>query len=286
MALQRFWEKLSDVTGYYYDLELIESGQSRYQSFEVGISPLYGRMFRLDGCAMTSEADEFIYHENLIHIPALAHPEPRRALIIGGGDGGSAEELLKYPSIEAIDLVELDEKVIELAKKYFHAIHRGALDHPKVSVRIEDGLQFVAEAAQSGRRDYDLIVLDLTDPVGPAEALYQEPFFQQCALLLGENGLLSLHIGPPDHLPERIKTLVARLRRVFRYVYPHFHYIPLYGALWGIAAASNGTDCAVMTPERIDERITTRGITDLRYLDGENYRARGILPRYVRDLIA
>lgn len=284
MALTRFWEKLSEVTGYTYDLELIESGESPFQRFEVGHSPLFGRMFRLDGCAMTSEGDEFIYHENLVHVPALAHPAPRRALIIGGGDGGSAEELLKYPSIEAIDLVELDGKVIDLARRYFASIHRGALDHPKVRLQIEDGLKFVARAVEEGCR-YDLIILDLTDPVGPAEALYQEPFFAQCRALLGDEGLLSLHIGAPDHQPERVKTLLTRLRTVFRFVYPHFHYIPLYGAQWGLAAASIGTDCSRLTPEEIDRRITERGVGELRYLDGAVYRARALLPRYLRTLL-
>ncbi len=282
----RFWEKLSEATGYTYDLEVIETGNSAYQQYEVGVSPLFGRMFRLDGCAMTSEADEYIYHENLIHVPALAHPAPQRALIIGGGDGGSADELLKYPTIEAIDLVELDEAVITLARKYFDKVHHGALDHPKVQLRIEDGLRFVADRIEQGGPGYDLIILDLTDPVGPAAALYEEPFLNQCAALLGEKGLISLHIGPPDHQPERVRSLVARLRSVFRFVYPHFHYIPIYGAQWGLAAASQGTDCRALSAEEVDQRISERGIGELNYLDGETYRARAILPRYLKRLLA
>lgn len=286
MALQRFWERLSEATGYTYDLELIEAGESRYQKYEVGVSPLYGRMFRLDGCAMTSEADEFIYHENLIHVPALAHPAPQRALIIGGGDGGSADELLKYPTMAAIDLVELDEAVVQLSRRYFEAVHHGALDHSKVHIQIEDGLKFVAERAERGEERYDLIVLDLTDPQGPAEALYERPFFEQCAQLLGEQGLLSLHIGPPDHQPQRVQALMARLRSVFQFVYPHFHYIPIYGALWGLAAASQDIDCGALTAAEVDRRIAERGIGELRYLDGETYRARGVLPRYLKALLA
>ena len=137
----RLWESLSSWSGYYFDVtECLERGRSRYQEYEVWHSPLFGRMFRLDGCAMTSEADEFIYHENLIHVPGLAHAGPRSALVIGGGDGGSAEELFKYRTMQQVVLVELDEKVIELARKYFPAVHRGALDDPRLELRVQDGL--------------------------------------------------------------------------------------------------------------------------------------------------
>ncbi len=287
MARERFWEALSESTGYYYEFELIEAGDSPYQHYEVGVSPLFGRMFRLDGAAMTSERDEFIYHENLIHVPALAHSAPRRALVIGGGDGGSAEELIKHPTIERVEMVELDPKVIELARRYFVEVHRGALDDPRVQVRVQDGLAYVREMpTPAAGEGFDLVVLDLTDPVGPAAALYQTEFFAECARLLNPDGLLSLHLGAPDHQPERVRTLIARLRSVFRYVFPHFHYIPLYGAHWGIAAASNGTDCAALDAATIDARLLERGIADLRYLDGAVYVARAVLPRYLRALLA
>ncbi|MCX7946325.1 MAG: polyamine aminopropyltransferase [Hydrogenophilus sp.] len=286
MALERFFEPLSEVTGYTYDLEVLERGESAYQRYEVGVSPLFGRMFRLDGAAMTSEGDEFIYHENLVHVPALAHREPRVALVIGGGDGGSAEELLKHPSIVRVDLVELDGEVLALARRYFASIHRGSLEDLRVSVRVEDGLKFVGDRVARGERGiYDLILLDLTDPVGPAAQLYEEPFFRACAQLLNEEGLLSLHLGAPDHRPERVRALVARLRAVFRFVFPHFHYIPLYGAQWGMAAASNATNCSALTAEEIDARLAARGIGDLRYLDGTVYQARAVLPRYLRAVV-
>ncbi|MBI5780058.1 MAG: polyamine aminopropyltransferase [Rhodocyclales bacterium] len=282
----RLWESLSDWSGYYFEVtECLERGRSRYQEYEVWHSPLFGRMFRLDGCAMTSEADEFIYHENLVHVPGLAHAGLRTALVIGGGDGGSAEELLKYRTMEQVVLVELDEKVIELARKYFSAVHRGAFDDPRLALRVQDGLDYVRRVAPLEGRKFDLVVLDLTDPVGPAAALYQEEFFRACKALLAEGGALSLHVGAPDHHPERVRELLRRLRAVFAHVRPHLHYIPLYGANWALACASDAIDPALLDPAEVEARITGRELGELRYLDGETYRARLVLPRYLREIL-
>ena len=282
----RLWESLSSWSGYYFDVtECLERGRSRYQEYEVWHSPLFGRMFRLDGCAMTSEADEFIYHENLIHVPGLAHAGPRSALVIGGGDGGSAEELFKYRTMQQVVLVELDEKVIELARKYFPAVHRGALDDPRLELRVQDGMDYVRRVAPAEGRKFDLVVLDLTDPVGPAAALYQEEFFRACKALLTGGGALSLHVGAPDHQPERVRELLRRLRAVFACVRPHLHYIPLYGANWMLACASDALDPVSLDPATVDARIAERGLGELRYLDGETYRARLVLPRYLREIV-
>src|SRR5690606_33134292 len=141
--------------------------RTRFQDMEVHESPQFGKLFSLDGCFMTSEKDEFYYHENIIHPAAVAHPAPKKVLVIGGGDGGSAEELLKHPSIEQVTLVELDDQVIVVAKAHFQSIHRGAFDDPRLKLVLGDGLKYIAETNEK----FDLIVLDLPDPIGPAEAL-------------------------------------------------------------------------------------------------------------------
>nr|AGC09555.1 spermidine synthase [uncultured organism] len=134
-------------------------------------------------------------------------------------------------------------------------------------------------------RKFDLVVLDLTDPVGPAAALYQEEFFRACKALLTEGGALSLHVGAPDHQPERVRELLRRLRAVFACVRPHLHYIPLYGANWMLACASDALDPVSLDPATVDARIAERGLGELRYLDGETYRARLVLPRYLREIV-
>ncbi|MBV2265233.1 MAG: polyamine aminopropyltransferase [Thauera sp.] len=280
-------ELVSEDAGYFLrGARLLEAGRSEWQAFEVWETPRFGRLFRLDGCFMTSERDEFYYHENLIHVPGVAHSGLRRALILGGGDGGSADELLKYPGIERIVIAELDAKVVELSRRHLRAVHHGALDDARVEVRIGDGMKYVHEDGPAAGERYDLIVLDLTDPVGPAEALYAADFFAACKALLAEGGALTLHIGTPVFQPERVRELVARLRRVFAKVRPYFLYIPLYGSLWGMACASDTLDPAALSAEEVDRRLATRAIRELQHFNGAVHCAQFALPNHLRALLA
>ena len=280
-------ELVSEDAGYFLrGARLLEAGLSEWQTYEVWETPRFGKLFRLDGCFMTSERDEFYYHENLIHVPGVAHPGLRRALILGGGDGGSADELLKYPGIERIVIAELDAKVVELSRRHLHAVHHGALDDTRVEVRIGDGMKFVHEDGPAAGERYDLIVLDLTDPVAPAEALYAADFFAACKALLAEGGALTLHIGTPVFQPERVRELVARLRRVFATVRPYFLYIPLYGSLWGMACASDTLDPAALGAEEVDCRLAMRAIRELQHFNGAVHCAQFALPNHLRVLLA
>lgn len=280
-------ELVSEDAGYFLrGARLLEAGRSEWQTYEVWETPRFGKLFRLDGCFMTSERDEFYYHENLIHVPGVAHPGLRRALILGGGDGGSADELLKYPGIERIVIAELDAKVVELSRRHLHAVHHGALDDARVEVRIGDGMKYVHEDGPAAGERYDLIVLDLTDPVGPAEALYAADFFAACKALLAEGGALTLHIGTPVFQPERVRELVNRLRRVFAKLRPYFLYIPLYGSLWGMACASDTLDPAALGAEEVDRRLATRSIRELQHFNGAVHCAQFALPNHLRALLA
>lgn len=281
------FEALSEDAGFFVKAgRLIESGQSEYQAYEVWDTPQYGKLFRLDGFFMTSERDEFFYHENLIHVPCIAHPAPRRALIIGGGDGGSAEELFKYSTMERVVLVELDGKVIDLAREHFESVHRGSLDDPRLELRVEDGLRYVREVAPANGERFDLIVLDLTDPIGPAEALYTSRFFDECKALLSEQGAMTLHIGAPIFQPERLRQLVDNLRAVFSKVSPYFMYIPLYGSQWGMAVASDQLDPRALAAGEVDQRIAARAIDHLQYYNGDVHVAQFALPNYLLRLLA
>src|SRR6185369_8688046 len=182
-----------------------ERFRSPYQSVEVHETEPFGKLFRLDGRFMTSEQDEFFYHETAVHVAAITHPQPERALIVGGGDGGSAEELLKHPSIKKIVLAEIDVAVVDIARKYLESVHRGSLDDPRLELRIGDGFQYVRDSTES----FDLIVLDLTDPGGPSLELYTPEFYRACAARLTSLGAMTLHIASPVAHPDRIRqTLV------------------------------------------------------------------------------
>jgi spermidine synthase len=261
--------------------ELLERVQSPYQLIEVYQTPQWGKLFRLDGCNMTSERDEFIYHENIVHPAALAHPRPRRALVIGGGDGGSAEELLKHPSIEQVTLVELDQAVVDIAKKYFACVHRGVFANPKLQLHIADGGAFLRATPER----FDLIVFDLTDPAGVAAELYTPAMFAACKRALAPGGVLSMHAGSPYFQPERFRQNLIDLAGVFGVVRPYLAYIPIYGAPWASATASDSVDPRALDRKEIDAEIGRRGLADLQYYNGATHIAGFALPPFAAALL-
>jgi spermidine synthase len=274
-------EYLTDDSGFFVrSSREFERFQTPYQTVEVHDTKSFGKLFRLDGHLMTSEKDEFFYHENLVHVAAITHPAPKTALIIGGGDGGSAEELLKYQSIESVTLVEIDIAVLDIARKYFAEVHHGALLDPRVSVKVEDGFGFVRGATDS----YDLIVLDLTDPGGASEPLYGVEFYRACAA----------RSIPPARWPRMSRRrwrIRARARRngqsargiLSRYPVPGFH--PAVRRLMDDGLRVSDAQSRLPHAAGGQSPHRDRG-RDLQYYNGEIHRASMALPNFVRDLVA
>ena len=274
-------EFLTDDWGFFVrTARQYERFNSPYQTVEVHETVPFGKLFRLDGCFMTSERDEFFYHENLVHVAAVTHPSPTRALIVGGGDGGSAEEILKHPSIKSVTLAEIDLAVVDISRKYLQNVHRGALDDPRVTIRIGDGFRFVMET----REAFDLIVLDLTDPGGPSTALYTPEFYAACAARLGPQGAMTMHVGSPVAHPDRVRQTLAELGSTFAAVTPFLTAVPLYGGTWMMACCSASLDPRTLQAIDVDRRIAQRGIADLQFVNGDTYRAVLALPNFVRPL--
>ncbi|MCD6671595.1 MAG: adenosylmethionine decarboxylase [Burkholderiaceae bacterium] len=297
----------------------LETVRTPYQTLEVFDTPQWGRLFRLDGCYMTSERDEFFYHEAITHPAALAHPNPTSALVIGGGDGGSTEELLKHPSMRRVVLAELDAEVIRVAREHLQNVHRGAFDDPRVELRIGDGwesaealaseaetlahgaetlahgaetlahgaetLAHGAETLAHGARRFDLVVLDLTDPDTPAHRLYTADFFRLLRRLMNPGAAVTLHIGSPLYRPDLVARLLRELASVFAIVRPLGLYIPLYGAYWGLCCASDALDPLSLDPETAERRLAERGIGDLRYYNGDTHQGLFALPNFYRELL-
>jgi spermidine synthase len=255
--------------------------RSAYQDVEVHDSVPFGKLFRLDGHFMTSERDEFFYHENLVHIAALAHPAPERALIVGGGDGGSAEELLKHPTMTSVTIAEIDKRVIDISRDHLAAVHRGALDDPRVTINVCDGFEFVRGAKDA----YDLIVLDLTDPGGPSAELYTPEFYAACDKHLTPLGAMTMHVGSPVAHPDRVREALAELARVFTRVTPYVVSVPLYGGMWMMACCSANLDPRAHSPMAIDLRVAQRRLPDLQYMNGDAYCGVLALPNFVRALL-
>ena len=276
-------EYLTDEWGFFIkSSRQYERFRSPYQSVEVHETEPFGKLFRLDGHFMTSEQDEFFYHENLVHTAAVTHPQPERALIVGGGDGGSAEELLKHPSMKKVTLAEIDVAVVDIARKYLGSVHHGSLDDPRVELRIGDGFGFLRETADS----FDLIVLDLTDPGGPSLELYTPEFYRACAARLTPLGAMTLHIASPVAHPDRIRQTLVALRSAFSIVTPYLASIPLYGGLWMMACCSAALDPRKLSAFEVDRRLSQRAIPDLQYYNGDMHRASLALPNFVRTLVA
>lgn len=276
-------ERLTADFGFYLrDALLLAQQQSSYQHIEVFDNALFGRVMRIDDCFMTSERDEFFYHEPMIHLPAIAHSGPRSALVVGGGDGGAAEELLKHPTMERVVLAELDAAVVQLARQWLGSIHKGALDDPRLELRIGDARALIGSCTER----FDQIVLDLTDPFGPALDLYTVEFYQSCRRALNPGGVLSLHLGSPIHVPQTMARIAASLHAVFPIVRPYLQYVPLYGTLWCMAMASDSTDPTLLSTAEVDARIAARGLSDLQLYNGATHHALLAQPNFVRNLLA
>lgn len=161
------------------------SGQSDFQRIDIFESREFGRFLTLDGFMMLTEKDEFIYHEMITHVPMAVHPNPKRVLVIGAGDGGVIRELTRYNCVEHIDMVEIDEQVVEVCRQYLPQT-ACRLDDPRVHLYFEDGLRFI----RSKENEYDVIIVDSTDPFGPGEGLFTKEFYGNCYKALKEDGIM------------------------------------------------------------------------------------------------
>ena len=184
------------------------SAQSDFQRIDIFESNEFGRFLALDGFMMLTERDEFIYHEMIVHVPMAVHPSPKNILVIGGGDGGVVRELSNYPDIETIDLVEIDPMVIE-ASKEFLPFTACCMDNPKLKVYHEDGVKFIRRC----EADYDIIIIDSTDPFGPGEGLFTKEFYGSCFKALRDDGIMVNQHESPFY-PEDAAALKRTHRRI------------------------------------------------------------------------
>lgn len=274
----------NDYSICFTDVEKASAFQSPFQKVEIVNTKSLGKIFRLDGCNMTSEIDEFLYHEPMNHIGLLAQDNPKTALIIGGGDGGSVDEILKHPSIEKIVLVELDPEVIRISQEDFQKVNNNAFASPKLEVVIEDGYTWLPRAHRQNLK-FDMVVMDLTDPIGPSEALYTSNFFKLIKNVLAESGCMSIHIGHAFFHRSRFVNTIISLQEIFKFVCPLHVSIPLYGGDWGMAIVSDQVKASSIPKDVYAKRINQRKLQDLQWLNPECLLASFALPNYLLKLI-
>jgi spermidine synthase len=239
-----------------------------------------GKVLVLDGLFQTSEKDEFFYHEAIIHPPMLTHANPRSVLILGGGDMGAAEEALKYPTVERVLQIDIDEEVVEVCKKHLKKIHHDCFEDNRFEITYEDGYEFMKRSDEK----FDVLVMDLTDPVGVCERLYTEEFYRNIYRnRMKEKAILALHQGFPFTIPERSQRINGALRQVFAEVKSFSNFVPLYGDPLLYALCGDRID--LLAPEEADRKIEDYKLSDLQYICGESYRGLFYLPVYIRRLL-
>lgn len=253
MSDKSLWvsEKWEDVETRYRVTSVLYEEKTAFQHVMVAESLAYGRMLLLDGIVQTTEKDEFIYHEMMAHVPLLAHPRPETVLIIGGGDGGVLREVLKHPTVKKAVMVEIDAGVVDLSRRYFPTISRGAFADARVELVFDDGAAFVERADGA----YDVIIVDSPDPVGPAKVLFAEAFYRHAAGMLTKNGILVRQTGSIHMQPDEQMQANEILRGIFAYIGFYVYTVPTYiGGLFSSVFCSNRID-----PGRIDrDRLLTR----------------------------
>jgi spermidine synthase len=281
MPLQ-YNEYYNEQTGLTIGLKkLLFSEQSDYQLVEVYETDTWGNLMTIDGMVMLSERDEFVYHEMIAHVAMFTHPDPKRVLIIGGGDGGTAREVLKHPSVIHVDMVEIDKTVVEASRLHFPGV--GDFDNPKLNVLYEDGIAFM----QNVQNPYDVIIIDGSDPVGPAEGLFEKDFYQFCIEALAEEGVLTAQTESPwveSYYPSMKKVFNA-LDDLFPISKMYLNFIPLYPAgMWSMACASRQAD---PLSDEVHARIAkgNKITSSLNYYNGDVHRGAFALPNFVADII-
>lgn len=255
---------------------VLERCRSAYQEVAVLQTEQYGRLLALDDVVMTTEADEFVYHEMLVH-PALAACErPRHVLVVGGGDGGAVREVLRHPSVERVVLAELDEEVVRLCRAHLPTV-AGALGDPRVEVRIGDACEYLRAAP---RASFDAILVDAPDPVGPARGLFERGFYLAARHALTPAGVLAAQTESPFLHADLIRRIQTDLAALFPLVRLYWAVVPTYpGGMWTFSLASAGPDpLAPGLAERCRDLPT-------RYWTPEVHRAAFALPPFVAELL-
>lgn len=274
-------EQLTENAAFGFRAHNVQRQNTPFQTLEMLDTPSFGRVMRLDDHFMTSEGEEFFYHECMAHPAAMAHPDPQQVLVIGGGDGGLAEELLKHNTVQRLVLAELDEAVIEVSKAQLQRVHNGVWDDPRLQLQIGDGMAYVDSTTDR----FDLILLDLTDPHTPAGSLYSPEALERMRRVLNPGGALVLHLGSPVFHAEQVRALSQTLKATFAQVACYGTYVPLYGAYWGMAVCSDSLQPTAVSAAQIDERLAARGVTDLQYYNADIHGALFALPNYYRKLV-
>jgi spermidine synthase len=259
---------------------LLYDSETGHQRLRVFRNPTFGRILTLDGVVQVTEGDEFIYHEMMAHVPILSHGAVRRVLIVGGGDGGMAREVLKHPAVERVVMVEIDAGVIEFAKRFLPGIGAGAFDDPRLDIVIADGAAYMRDADER----FDVVIVDSTDPSGPGASLFTETFYGNVKRRLAPGGIVVTQNGVPFLQPGELRDTMAAFAALFADATCYLAPVPTYvcGPMaigWGTDGPARQTDVATL-----EARLAAAGF-ETRYYTPEVHKAAFALPRHILKLM-
>lgn len=255
------------------------SAQSEFQRIDFFQSQEFGKFFTLDGLMMVTEKDEFIYHDMIVHVPMAANPAIKKVLVIGAGDGGTVRELTRYDTIEKIDMVEIDKIVVDMCLKYL-PLTSCKLGDPRVNLFFEDGLKFV----RTKQDEYDLIIVDSTDPFGPGEGLFTKEFYGNCFKALNDTGIIVNQHETPYYSSYALSMQRAhrRIKEFFPICRVYQAHIPTYpSGHWLFGFASKKIDPI----KDLDEKAWQELQIKTKYYNTELHKGCFALPNYVKELL-
>jgi len=262
------------------EAELLYDNETEHQRLRVFQNPRFGRVLTLDGVVQTTEGDNYIYHEMLTHVPILAHGAARRVLIIGGGDGGMAREVLRHASVEHVTMVEIDAGVVEFSKEYLPMLSQGAFDDPRLNLVIDDGAAFIRNTPDK----FDVIIVDSTDPIGPGEVLFTDTFYGHAKRALTDGGILVTQNGVPFMQGDELTNTMRAFKALFADWGCYLASVPTYAG--GPMAFGWGTDGGArdVALDMLEARFAKAGI-DTGYYTPAVHKGAFALPGYVKRLM-
>lgn len=286
LSCKWFLDLYSADEGYLHGVKAtVCSRKTPYQLLEILDTTTYGRCLVLDGKLQSSEADEFIYHEALTHPAMLLHPAPRKVCVVGGGEGATLREVLRYPSVETAVMVDIDRDVVEACREHLPSWHQGAFDDPRTRLLFQDARAYLEETQET----FDVILVDISEPLegGPAFRLFTREFYQVLRKRLGPEGTVAIQAGSVSIGRHDLYTAVAStLKTAFSCVAPYCTAVPSFAMPWGFVLAGTGDSPTDLSPETVDRRLAERVRGELRFYDGLTHRRLFSLPKHLRQALA
>lgn len=282
---QWYNERLGDYEYHAHAInKVIYSGETKYQQVGIVESPIFGKMLILDGDTQSSQLDEFIYHESLVQPAMILHPNPKKVLILGGGEGATLYQALLHKQVEKVVMIDIDEEVVNLCVQHMPEWSNGAIDSKRAEVIYDDAKKYV----ETTNEKFDVIISDLTEPLpdSPSCELFSVDFFKKIKNILNPNGIFVLQASQTDYHMMELHTIINKtLREAFKYVNSFEARVPAFDTTWSFIMSSDYIKPFDITKEEIDLRISSRMDKEMRFYDGITHTKIFSLPKFLREAI-